>query len=335
MLRVLVSMMKRELVIGLVAVGILVVAGLAVLRSGGDSPSSPAPAVKAEAPPAPVIAAAPPVAPATPLPSFDVVRVNPQGGAVMAGRAAPGAEVTVLDGDQPVGRVTADRNGEWVLVPDAPLPPGSHQLGLAARLPGGGATATSEGIVAMLVPEPAAPGAGSTTGAVAVLVPRDSAGGAARALQVPPEGAPRKLTVDAIAYDAAGNAQLVGRAEPGDKVQVFLEDHLVGNSVADRTGAWSVMLAGEVPVGHYHLRVEAANGDGGVTARLALNFDRAATAAGFASVEVQRGNSLWRIAQRSYGDGFRYAEIFQANRPQIRDPDLIYPGQVFVVPKAR
>jgi nucleoid-associated protein YgaU len=47
---------------------------------------------------------------------------------------------------------------------------------------------------------------------------------------------------------------------------------------------------------------------------------------------VQPGNSLWRIARRSYGEGLRYTVIYDANKDQIRDPDLIYPGQVFVLP---
>jgi nucleoid-associated protein YgaU len=331
-------MMRRDLVIGVAAVVILAAAGLAVLRRSGDAPSSTSPAPQADARQggAPQGGASPgpaPASPSGPAPSFDVVRVNPQGGAVIAGRAAPGAEVTVLDGDQPLGRVTADANGEWVLVPDAPLAPGSHQIGLAARPSGEAAAATSAGVVAVLVPEASPSGAGSTKDAVAVLLPRDRPG-EARSLQAPPDGIPRKLAVDVIAYDAAGNAQLLGRAAPDTRVHVYLDDRLVGTGVADRTGAWSIMLAEEVPVGHYHLRIEAEDGGGRVIARLALAFDRAATEAGFASVEVQPGNSLWRIAQRSYGDGFGYAEIFQANRPQIRDPNLIYPGQVVVVPVA-
>ena len=47
---------------------------------------------------------------------------------------------------------------------------------------------------------------------------------------------------------------------------------------------------------------------------------------------VQPGNSLWRIARRVYGEGVRHTLIFDANQDQIRDPDLIYPGQIFVVP---
>jgi LysM repeat protein len=51
-------------------------------------------------------------------------------------------------------------------------------------------------------------------------------------------------------------------------------------------------------------------------------------------VTVQPGFTLWRIAKENYGDGILYVKVFEANRGQIRDPDLIYPGQVFTVPAA-
>jgi nucleoid-associated protein YgaU len=47
---------------------------------------------------------------------------------------------------------------------------------------------------------------------------------------------------------------------------------------------------------------------------------------------VARGDNLWNISRRIYGHGLRYTVIYGANQPQIRDPDLIYPGQVFVLP---
>ena len=50
-------------------------------------------------------------------------------------------------------------------------------------------------------------------------------------------------------------------------------------------------------------------------------------------VVVQPGHNLWRIARATYGHGVRYTVIYQANRDQIRDPDLIYPGQIFALPE--
>lgn len=50
------------------------------------------------------------------------------------------------------------------------------------------------------------------------------------------------------------------------------------------------------------------------------------------AVIIRRGDSLWRISRRVYGRGVRYSTIYLANQDQIRDPDLILPGQVFRVP---
>ena len=51
------------------------------------------------------------------------------------------------------------------------------------------------------------------------------------------------------------------------------------------------------------------------------------------TVTVQPGFTLWGIAQERYGDGVLYVQVFEANRDKIKDPDLIYPGQVFSVPE--
>ena len=85
-------------------------------------------------------------------PSFDLVRITPDGEAVIAGRATPDSKVTVYNGDSIVGQATADNRGEWVVVPETPLPAGSTRLSVDAR----GADGTfrrSEKIVVLVVPE--------------------------------------------------------------------------------------------------------------------------------------------------------------------------------------
>ncbi len=51
------------------------------------------------------------------------------------------------------------------------------------------------------------------------------------------------------------------------------------------------------------------------------------------AVTVQEGDTLWAISQQRYGTGFLFVRLFEANRTAIRNPDLIYPGQVFTVPE--
>jgi nucleoid-associated protein YgaU len=59
----------------------------------------------------------------------------------------------------------------------------------------------------------------------------------------------------------------------------------------------------------------------------------AAAAAAPITITVQPGFTLWAIARETYGDGVLYVQVFEANRDKIKDPDLIYPGQVFTVPQ--
>ena len=76
--------------------------------------------------------------------------------------------------------------------------------------------------------------------------------------------------------------------------------------------------------------------EGKVTARIEAPFTRSEPLKKFRSdtfVVVQPGNSLWLIARRELGGGIRYSVIYAANKHQIKDPDLIYPGQILAVPE--
>ncbi len=49
---------------------------------------------------------------------------------------------------------------------------------------------------------------------------------------------------------------------------------------------------------------------------------------------VEKGDTLWAVAEKALGNGARYTEIFEANKPMLSDPDKIYPGQVLRIPTA-
>lgn len=309
--------------------------------------SSPPPAATPPTVAAPTVAAPTVAAKPTP-PSFDVVRVAPDGAAVIAGRAQPGAEVVVKDGATELGRVTADARGEWALVPTAPLKPGTRELTLTANLRSG-ETVESDRLVVLAIPAPGQDLAGAPAptaaagGTLAVATPRAGAGagagaGASTVLQKPEAGqAPASaLVLDAIDYDEGGEVVIAGHAPPGASVRIYLDGKSIGSAVAEaKTGVWQLSPDQPVAAGVYSLRVDQLSADGKVKARIESPFARAATpGAGRrpGEVVVQPGNSLWRIAHATYGEGTRYTVIYQANREQIRDPDLIYPGQVFALP---
>jgi len=311
-----------------------------------DSESSvPIVQVKPRAPAAPSTTGAPAaVEPSGEAPSFDVVRVEKSGEAVIAGRAAPNSEVNVTTQDgTSLGRARADSAGTWAIVTEQPLGPGSHEIGIESQ-DSQGASRQSEEVVVVVVPKapagasqaaPATPPAAGQQ-VLAVLTPRQGSG-ASKVLPQEEEGiAQGDLVLDSVDYDEAGQAVIGGRASPGTRMLLYLDNRLVGDTVAGADGRWSHAPVAPVAEGLHALRVDQVDGKGSVVARVETPFSREPVRVAQADEEfviVQPGNSLWRIARRSYGEGLQYSVIYQANREQIRDPDLIYPGQVFELPK--
>jgi nucleoid-associated protein YgaU len=262
-------------------------------------------------------------------PSFDIVNIDPTGQAVIAGRAAPGARVRVLDGDAPIGEATADARGEWVVVTKAPLAPGERQLVIEATSRVTGAMRRSNDVVALSVASPDRKGA-----SLAVLLPGD-ADQAPRILQRPEAAAEGGLSLDTAEFDASGRLWLSGRAEPNARLKLYAGNQLFGTATADAAGKWSAAAPRPQSSGALELRIDQMGSDGTVALRVAQAFATPGSAVtGRDGYLVQRGNNLWLIARQVYGEGVRYTAIFGANRDHIRDPNLIYPGQLFKLPKS-
>jgi nucleoid-associated protein YgaU len=303
-------------------------------------------------------------------PAFDVARVEPSGEAVIAGRAAPGASVELLRNGEVHDRVVADASGQFAMVP-APLPPGDSELTLRSRRPDGRLATSKESVVvaleknlkerpvvALMTPDkpsvvlskPAPPDpAGSSV--VVETVESDPGGKLYVSGRSSPRAAVRLYVNDN--YVASTTAAANGRF-------AFTVDGGAGSSHPHAT---------ESTEGGYRIRLdEVEQASGAIRSRAEVPFNpsqdvaaasapstgsRAAAPAPSvrapgaatppaaiptkgATAVVSRGDSLWRISRAAYGDGARYTVIYEANHSQIRNPDRIYPGQVFVLPdKAR
>jgi nucleoid-associated protein YgaU len=138
-----------------------------------------------------------------------------------------------------------------------------------------------------------------------------------------------------IDYDDRGRVFVSGQAPAEAALRVYLDGAAAGGGYADGQGRFAVQLDRTVPPGLFTVRVDQLAADGSVVSRVALPFRRDPPVdprPGHERVRVQPGNSLWVLARQAYGEGVRYTIIYEANRDQIRDPDLIYPGQVFLLP---
>lgn len=146
------------------------------------------------------------------------------------------------------------------------------------------------------------------------------------------------VSIDAVTYDAGGEVAVSGRTRHGAAdVQIYLNNQPILRARASADGNWQAQLDG-IERGVYRLRVDELDDAAQVTSRAEIPFERATPeiareAGGMQALIVQPGNTLWAMSREQFGDGRRYMRIFDANRDQIRNPDLIYPGQVFVLPQ--
>ncbi len=154
--------------------------------------------------------------------------------------------------------------------------------------------------------------------------------------EAPPE-VMSAVALDTITYSEDGEVQLSGRARGNGFVRVYIDNKAITTSRISADGGWRTDLP-DVDTGIYTLRVDEIDDAGQVTSRVETPFKREAQAvvaeAGQVSaITVQPGNTLWAIARENYGEGILYVRLYQANKDRIRNPDLIYPGQVFDIPR--
>ncbi len=154
------------------------------------------------------------------------------------------------------------------------------------------------------------------------------------------------VALDAITYDPEGEVQLSGRAVGDGAVQVYIDNEPLTASPVTEGGDWRIDLP-SIDTGVYTLRIDEVDEQGDVVSRLETPFKReepedvAAVLAEETSQDgfevavrtVQPGATLWAIAEETLGNGIFYVEVFEANSDLIRDPNLIYPGQIFRMPE--
>ncbi|WP_320179733.1 LysM peptidoglycan-binding domain-containing protein [Roseovarius pacificus] len=293
--------------------------------------------------------------PATPEPpGISSFRLEPDGRMLVAGRAQPGWDISILLDGQSLKTLIPDAGGEFVefLTLETSQEPRVLSLSMHSPQTGEDIVSTDEIIIA---PATTAPSENETEvsqqdiadlpddGPVQTVLLSDESG--VRVLQAPrsEDSVPEVMSsvaLDAITYSDAGEVALSGRAQGDGFIRVYLNNEPISSSRIAPGGQWHTELP-DVDSGVYTLRVDELDDQGNVTSRVETPFkreaqhlvaDAGAPSRSVRAVTVQPGNTLWEISRERYGEGPMYVRIFEANRDRIRDPDLIYPGQVFTVP---
>lgn len=254
-------------------------------------------------------------------PTFDTVRIE-KGKAVIAGRGEPDTAIHIVSGDTEIGTEITDTRGEFVFLPEKKFTAGTYELTLFCM---SGDTKIESPHKAVLTVDP------KTDEAVAILIETDHA----KLLSSPKREKGAGATgITMIEYDFKEKFNMTGYGTADHTARFYLNNEFIGEVLVDKNGWWTY-------TGHkkliqdktYTLRIDLLNQTNKVVARSENKFSTDVYTGEPELYAVKKGDCLWTIAKRKLGRGIDYVLIFKANKAQIRDPDLIYPNQLFKIPQ--
>lgn len=253
------------------------------------------------------------------IPSFDIVRIEPAGTLVIAGRWAPHQNISIVINGKIVATERTDSDGEFVYAPTRVFEPGNYTISLVGATP---AVKSVENVFVYISPR-------GYKNSVSLLMTSEGS----TMLQAPTMLADGDLVVSKIDYLDTGRIVVTGDALPRLRVSLSLDNKYIGFArVSDHKHFGLGADVGELETGkEYVLTVRLHDGDGRTVAQVGHRFTMPEmTGDDDTYYTVRRGDCLWIIARNFLRRGVLFSII--AERNNIENPDLIYPKQLLQIP---
>jgi hypothetical protein len=294
---------------------------------------------------------------------IDIARVKPDGAAVFAGMAVPNAAVRIFEGRVLLGKTVANSAGEWVIVIEKSLAVGQHLISITMERADGSTALADLSLVIEIYSDaetkPLVALLPETSTEVPVLIQSPDDGKLAKldtagmdqdsnnaAQHVKADSVPTTreslksafaaIVPNAIVWRDATRILISGTSQGGVRVMANDANGPFGEALVLADGAWQIAGSLNLKKIKHHLKFLLVDDRNRIVANYMLPLtsrDLAKGQNGSPLVVVNKGDALWRIAYRQFGEGIRYVDIVRRNQTDIVDPDLIYPNQIFAVPK--
>ena len=255
-------------------------------------------------------------------PAFDIVRIQPDGNIVVAGRWAPNKTVSVAINGKIVASEQTNSDGEFVYAPKKSLPAGNYTLSLI----GVGSNIKSSDKVFLYISEH-----GYENSVSLLMTSKGST-----LLQAPTTIRDGDLNISKIDYLDNGRIVITGDAMPRLRVSLWLNNTYMGYAhVSDYRHFGLGADVGKLESGkEYDLSVRLHDGDGNTVSAINHHFTMPEmTGTDDTFYTVRRGDCLWIIARNFMRRGILFSII--ADKNHIENPDLIFPKQKLKIPVTR
>ena len=261
--------------------------------------------------------------------TFDIVRISQTGDIVIAGKSEPNETIELLDGEEIIAEVVSDENGEWIWVSELTFKSGIKKFKLQYKN-NLNKSSISDQTVIILVDNQS-----NSVPKVARVFSSD----VENIDMLNLEKLNDAITLDFLSYSPPGLIILSGRTISNTEIEILKSAKVLGKTKSNEDGVWKFIIKKN---DYSNDEISIKTTISGET--LILTYDQAEIQKRFKNTNfeffddriiVQKGNSLWRIARKTLGGGIFYTEIYKNNLAKIKNPNLIYPGQVFNIPIRR
>lgn len=252
-------------------------------------------------------------------PMFDIVRIEPEGTIVVAGRWMADKSISIVIDGKVVATERTDSNGEFVYAPARVFDAGNYTISLIGVEP---EIKSEENVFIYISPR-------GYKNSVSLLMTKDGS----TLLQAPTLLTDGDLVVSKIDYLDTGRIVVTGDALPRLRVSLSLNDKYLGFAkVSDHKHFGLGADVGELKVGEkYTLTIRLHDGDGRTIAQVGHTFVMPEmTGDDDTYYTVRKGDCLWIIARNFLRKGVLFSII--AERNNIENPDLIFPKQLLQIP---
>ncbi len=276
--------------------------------------------------------------------SFGTIRVSPEGALVVAGKVYPNSLIEIILKGEVIAKTKSDKVGEFVIVPKKALRGGEHILAFRVTSKDNKVILTEQ-VIAIKVNENK-----SEIPIVAIINSKDRIG--TKVIQAPglekrvyknkllknqklPSNLKPEISILTLTNDInLKQIILTGYAIDGIQVEARISGkEIFFGKIIDNE--WSISIPNQLITGKQKLIADLVDKNGKLIATDYINLhgNVIKVADDKTIVVVQKGDALWKIAYQRLGGGDKYFDIIKLNQQKINNPNLIYPKQLFILPK--
>ena len=281
------------------------------------------------------------------IPKVDIIKVEPDGSFVIAGAGKPNSEILILEKGKIIESAKVDKSGTWAIISNKRLSSGDNLIVIDQNNQDGTHSLSREIYVTKIDKK-------NKSKPMVVAIPNQD-GGKIQIIQKPSKlknsekektfsvpivnklNLPLKtFRVDSIFFNELGNVSIQGKANFGSYIDLHINNIIIKKLYISSGPEWKFNSLKVFDFGQHRLKVILRSKDNNVLKKIELPFMRVKIPEWMLPedyVIIKPGDILWSISYRIYGNPFKYIEIYKENKDQISNPDLIFPGQIFALPK--